>query len=143
MAARQFDSATLKPWVDAQFDRSSGPGGQHVNKVNTRVTLFFDLDNCPLLSDDERRRIRARLAGRLSSDGRVRVVSQRHRSQTANRDAAEHRLAELLTEALAVPKRRRPTRPTAASRHRRLTAKRQRGETKRLRQRPRGADGDR
>lgn len=142
MARRHFHSDTLTPWIELRFDRSAGPGGQNVNKLNTRATLLFDFNDCTLLTGDQRVRIRVRLASRLAKDGRLRVVSQRHRTQSANRAAAEERLVELLAEALFVPRRRRPTRPTAASRQRRLTAKRQRGETKRQRRRPGGADAD-
>lgn len=125
----QFDE--LAPWCEFKFDPASGPGGQHVNKTSTRATLLFDVQHCPRFSSDDRARICARLAGRMSSDGRIRVVAQRERVQSANREAAAARLVELLEAALQRPKQRTPTRPTRASHRRRLKAKRQRGETKR------------
>jgi ribosome-associated protein len=133
MSSPQFTAEQLAPWCEARYDRSAGPGGQNVNKLNTRVTLLFDVDGCSLLSDHQRARARARLATRLAADGRIRVVAQQQRSQAQNRAAAAARLAELLTEALAVRKTRRPSRPTAGSRERRLDAKKRRGAVKRER----------
>jgi len=131
----------LRRWLEIRFDRAAGPGGQNVNKVSTRVTLLFDFQECPALSASDRNRIRQRLATRLSRDGRLRVVSQAARTQAANRLLAEQRLLELLRNATQTAKRRRPTRPTAAARERRLKAKRLRGEVKRLR-RSRPAQND-
>ena len=136
MARRPFNTAAMTPWIEVRFGPSAGPGGQNVNKVSTRATLLFDFAECPLLTKTERERIHARLATRLARDGRLRVVAQRERTQSRNRALAEQRLVELLTEALHVPKPRRPTRPTPGSRRRRLQSKRQRGQVKRLRQRP-------
>ncbi len=135
MQNTSLDIEELRDWIEFRADRSSGPGGQSVNKVNTRVTLLFDFEACTLLADPRKARIRRRLATRLARDGRVRVASQRERSQHANRRAAEQRLIELLDGALYVPKARRKTRPSAASRRRRLDDKRRRGQTKRQRQR--------
>jgi ribosome-associated protein len=140
MARQRFDISELTPWIEIRFGPAAGPGGQNVNKVSTRATLLFDFAACPLLTAPQKTRLRQRLATRLSREGRLRIVSQRERFQVRNRAAAEQRLLELLTEALHVPARRRPTRPTAASRARRLTAKRQRGQIKRLRQRRPTAD---
>ena len=119
--------------------RSSGPGGQNVNKLNTRVTLQFDVDGSPSLSDEQKRRVRSRLASRINKQGVLRVVSQQSRSQAANAEAALARFVELLRGSLREPKRRRPTRVPQAAKHRRLEAKRQRGQIKRQR---RGRDGD-
>lgn len=134
----QFEIANLQPWIDYRFDPARGPGGQHVNKVSTRATLLFDFEACDLLSVPQRARIRQRLVNRISADGRLRVVAQRSRSQSDNRSLAEQRLLELLSEALHVARRRRPTKPTRGSQQRRIQEKKQRGETKRRRQsRPR------
>ena len=120
-------------WTEAMFDRSAGPGGQNVNKLNTRVTLLLDFEACPAFSEFQRGRIRARLQNRLASDGRLRVVAQSERSQSANRAAAQERMLKLLEQSLHVERARRPTKPTAGSRRRRLDAKRKRGELKRQR----------
>jgi ribosome-associated protein len=110
--------------------RSGGPGGQNVNKVNTRVTLLFDVGSSPSLSEEHRDRIRARLATRISADGVLRVVSQRHRTQKANRDTALERFVELLRGALACELPRIPSRPTRAARERRVADKRHRARVK-------------
>jgi ribosome-associated protein len=104
-------------------DRSGGPGGQHVNKVSTRVSLVFDVAASPTLSELQKDRIRARLAGRISQAGLLRVSCRRFRSQHANRQAARERLRELLAWALAETPERLPTRPPAAARRRRLEEK--------------------
>jgi ribosome-associated protein len=116
--------------IEYTFSPSSKPGGQHVNKVSSRVTLIFDVAGSPTLSDDQRRRIRVRLQGRITKDGMLRVVSQRYRSQRANRDEARDRFAELLREAL---KRRRPRKQTTVPgevRERRLREKKRRARIK-------------
>jgi ribosome-associated protein len=136
MSRRRFDISELVPWIVVGFERSAGPGGQNVNKVSTRAVLLFDFETCPLITPGDKHRVRRHLRTRLTRDGRLRVVSQRERSQARNRAAAEERLLELLAAALYVPPRRRPTAPTAGSRERRLRAKRQRSETKQRRKPP-------
>jgi ribosome-associated protein len=116
--------------------RSSGPGGQNVNKVETRVTVHFPVGTSPSLDEHQRGLIQERLAKRISREGMLQVSSQRHRSQTQNRSAALERLAALLREAVAEDPVRRPTRPPAAARRRRLAAKKQRSTVKRLRSQP-------
>jgi ribosome-associated protein len=123
------------------YSRSSGPGGQHVNRVETRVTLLFDVAASPSLTDEQKRRVRTRLATRVSKAGVLRVVSQRHRTREANRRAAIERFEELLAEALRRPRPRRKTRVSAAAKRRRIEAKRRRGEIKRSRGKP-GAPDD-
>lgn len=115
--------------------RSSGPGGQNVNKVATRVTLRFDVAASPALSEQQRRLVRERLATRIRRDGVLSVSSRRHRTQAANRRAAQERFAELLADALEVDPERRKTRIPRAVRRRRLDDKRRRARLKERRSR--------
>ena len=110
--------------------RSGGPGGQNVNKLETRVTVRFDIARSPSLSDEQRARLAERLATRVTKDGILQVTSQRHRTQGANREAALLRFAELLASALREEAPRKPTRASRASRQRRLEAKRRLGRKK-------------
>lgn len=113
--------------------RSSGPGGQNVNKVSSRVTLGLDLDACEALSAAQRQKIRQRLATRVTKAGVLQVSAQRERSQSRNRELARERLVELLREALTDDPERRPTRIPKGSRRRRLENKRRRSERKQSR----------
>lgn len=113
--------------------RSSGPGGQHVNKTETKVVLRFDLQNCPEFKDEERARLLARLAPKLTQEGELLVSSDKTRSQRRNLEDAFDRLQSLLMSALIRPKTRRATRPTRGSVRRRLKAKRIRSEIKKTR----------
>ena len=119
--------------IDLRFSRSSGPGGQHAQKSETRVEAIFDVEASSALSPTQKARV-VRKAGPV-----LRAVAQDERSQLRNRELAVERLVESLREALRVPRRRRPTKPTPASRQRRLEQKRRRGETKQLRRRPEDA----
>jgi ribosome-associated protein len=119
--------------VTLRASRSSGPGGQHANVTASRVEASFDVLSSPSLSDAQRGRLLAR------SGARVVAIAQDERSQARNRELALARLAERLAQALAVPKRRRATRPTAASRERRLAAKRRGTQRKRERRPPEDA----
>lgn len=113
--------------------RSGGPGGQHVNKVSTRVTLLFDVDDSPSLSPEARSRLRERLPGRINREGVLRVSSQRYRSQHANKEAVVRRFAALLRKALAESPVRVSTEVPLEVDERRLEMKRRRSEVKRRR----------
>ena len=110
--------------------RSSGPGGQNVNKVNTRITLRFDVAGSPSLSAEQKQRIGRKLATRIDKHGVLRVVSQKYRTQAANRRAATERCRQLLREALERKPARKKTRVSAAARQRRLDEKRRRSRLK-------------
>jgi ribosome-associated protein len=116
--------------IQLRFSRSSGPGGQHAQRSETRVEAILDVEASNALTEAQKRRVVAR-AGPV-----LRAVAQDERSQSRNRELAVERLVESLREALKIPRKRRPTAPTAASRKRRLEQKRRRSEVKRLRRPP-------
>src|SRR6266516_2882902 len=116
--------------IELRFSRSSGPGGQHAQKSDTRVEAVFDVQASTALSDTQKRRVVER-AGSV-----LRAVAQDERSQWRNRELATERLVESLREALRVPRRRRPTKPTKAAVEKRLEQKRRRGQLKRHRRPP-------
>jgi ribosome-associated protein len=122
-----MDVESIRSEIAFRFSRSSGPGGQHAQKSSTRAEALFDVEESTGLTAAERKRVLAKL-GPV-----VRAVAQDERSQLRNRELATERVLEQLREAVKVRRRRRPTKPSAASREQRLDDKRKRGTTKRLR----------
>jgi ribosome-associated protein len=118
------------------FVRSSGPGGQNVNKVASAAQLRFDLEHSAALAAPVKARLRALCGRRLTGEGAILIIARNHRTQESNRREAEARLAELIKRALVAPKPRKATKPTRAARERRLDEKTQRRKTKRLRGKP-------
>lgn len=116
-----------------RFSRSSGPGGQHVNKSSTKVEVAWNVQTSAVLGPRQRARITNKLRTRIDSTGHLRVISDRSRSQMRNRDDALRRLADIVARALLVDKKRVASQPTTASKERRLAAKRMRSDVKRAR----------
>jgi ribosome-associated protein len=122
--------------LDEHFVQASGPGGQNVNKVATAVQLRFDVERSPSLPEDVRRRLKALSGRRLTQNGVLVIDARRFRTQERNRADARERLAALIRDAATPPKPRRATRPTLASRKKRLESKAQRSQVKKARTRP-------
>ncbi len=119
--------------LSLSYSRSGGPGGQHVNTTETRVSLRFSLEECGVLPRPVKQRIRDAEGGRINNEGELLLHAERHRSRQMNVSDARERLANIIRRALVPPKRRRPTRPTRASKKRRLESKTRRGDVKKKR----------
>ena len=136
------DSLTI-PAEELQISavRGGGPGGQHVNKVASKVVMRFDVARSPSLSESQRQRLLRKLESRLTKDGVLVLASHESRSQAANRELLMERFRGILAQALERPRPRRRTRPTRASKRRRLEGKKRRGQIKRGRSRVRRDEG--
>jgi ribosome-associated protein len=119
--------------IEISFTRSSGPGGQHVNKTSTQAELSFDLEHSPSIDEQDRAWLLTRLATRIDSSGKLHVNSQSYRSQLRNKEAALEKLASLIGNAMERPKTRKKTRPTKSAKETRLHSKKLAGEKKRMR----------
>jgi ribosome-associated protein len=130
------------PITELEFraSRSGGPGGQHVNTSSTRIELWWNAARSPSLTAAQRHQVLSRLESRLTEDGELRIVASETRSQARNKALTVERFQELLARALAVRKRRKPTKPSRAARERRLAAKRRQSERKQRRRGPGAED---
>ncbi|MEN8151447.1 MAG: alternative ribosome rescue aminoacyl-tRNA hydrolase ArfB [Planctomycetota bacterium] len=122
--------------IDVDFARSGGPGGQNVNKVETKVVLHWHPRNSKVLSEDQLARLEEKLANRLTKDGAIVVTSSRFRHQERNREDALAKLGKMVADAVKIPRKRKKTRPSRASKERRIQDKKHRGGTKRMRREP-------
>ena len=131
-----MDREQIRKELVVKFSRSGGPGGQHVNKVSTKVIVSLHIDTSEGLSSKEKNRIWEKLARKISKDGFLTVHAEDSRSQAKNRDIAEEKLFSLLAEALRKPKPRKKTKPSRASKEKRLQKKKALSEKKKGRKRP-------
>lgn len=120
-------------YLNVSYSRSSGPGGQHVNKLNTKVTVYLDVRQCPAFSDRQKHLLENALSGRTDKQGVLRVSSQRFRSQAANQNAALERMTELIEDALKPRRIRKKTRLPKRAKEKRLQEKKNRSAIKRFR----------
>jgi ribosome-associated protein len=116
--------------LDVRVSRSSGAGGQHVNKTSSRVEVFWNIRTSKAVTEEQRALLLSRLQSKLTSDGSVRVVASDMRSQSRNREIAEERLGEMVRRALAVRRKRKPTKPTRAAKEARLESKKRHSRKK-------------
>ena len=129
-----FKKNIIEDWeVTESFVRASGPGGQNVNKVSSAVMLRFEAEKSPNLTEPVKRRLKDLAGRRWNNEGAIILQVDETRSQSRNREIAQQRLTNLILQAIVVPKKRRPTKPTRGSSERRLKAKKERGDVKNLR----------
>lgn len=120
-----FDIENLERFISYKTSRSGGKGGQHVNKVSTKVELLFDLNACSLFTDEQKQRIKVKLNQRIQSKGKLQIVCQQDRSQLKNKEIAKKKLITLINHALKLPQQRKESKRSKASIERRLDGKRQ------------------
>lgn len=136
MDTRKLTSAILLPELEFSASRSSGPGGQNVNKVNSRITLRFNIPGSTILTDDEKAVLLTKLASRLTDAGELMVHAQDKRSQLQNKEAALQKLDDILAKALQKKKARKATKPSKTAVQKRITGKKRQSEKKQWRQKP-------
>ncbi|MBL7833216.1 MAG: aminoacyl-tRNA hydrolase [Cyclobacteriaceae bacterium] len=134
MNTRKLTSAILLPELEFSASRSSGPGGQNVNKVNSRITLRFNIPGSTILTDDEKAVLLTKLASRLTDAGELMVHAQDKRSQLQNKEATLQKLDEILAKALQKKKVRKATKPSKTAVQKRITGKKRQSEKKQWRQ---------
>jgi ribosome-associated protein len=134
----EFSKESLLPSVTFKTSRSGGKGGQHVNKVSSKVELNFDLEASGIFDEDQKQRIREKVSGRLNADGLIQVIAEEDRSQYKNKDRALEKLFQLLINALHRPKTRKPTKPKRSAIEQRLKEK-QRLALKKISRRNKGS----
>ncbi|MEO8579962.1 MAG: alternative ribosome rescue aminoacyl-tRNA hydrolase ArfB [Gemmatimonadales bacterium] len=120
--------------LDVRVSRSSGAGGQHVNKTSSRVEIFWNIAASRAVNDEQRARLQEKLTSRITLEGSIRVVASDLRSQSRNRELAEERLADMVRRALIIPRKRKATKPTRAAKEARLDSKKRQSHKKRERQ---------
>ncbi len=136
MAIPKITLVDILSELEFNFSRSSGPGGQHVNKVNTKVGLRFDIYGSKILNEEQKELLLEKLSNKLTNDGVLVLASQEARSQLMNKELVLKKLDKLFKSAFFVPKKRKPTKPTKASQKKRLDSKKHQAKKKANRQKP-------